>query len=53
MQEGVELITIDNGEIEIDIIPTRGMNVMSVRGESLTLGWDSPVKEMFIPQCEP
>lgn len=50
MQEGVELITIDNGEIEIDIIPTRGMNVMSVRGESLTLGWDSPVKEIVHPR---
>jgi len=50
MQEGVELITIDNGEMEIDIIPTRGMNVMSVRGEGLTLGWDSPVKEIVHPR---
>lgn len=50
MQNGVELVTIDNGEIEIEIIPTRGMNVMCVRGNGLTLGWDSPVKEIVHPR---
>ncbi|WDE97697.1 aldose 1-epimerase family protein [Lentisphaera profundi] len=50
MQEGVELVTINNGEIEIDIIPTRGMNVMSVRSKDITLGWDSPVKEIVHPR---
>lgn len=50
MQEGVELVTINNGAIEIDIIPTRGMNVMSVRSKDITLGWDSPVKEIVHPR---
>ena len=50
MQEGVELVTLNNGTIEIDIIPTRGMNVMSVRSKDITLGWDSPVKEIVHPR---
>ena len=35
-QDDVDLITIDNGEIVIRVIPTRGMNVLDVRkGEIL------------------
>lgn len=49
-QEGVELIEIDNGVLVITIIPTRGMNVMSVRSKNITLGWDSPVKEIVHPR---
>ena len=51
-QEGVRIITIDNGVLEIDIIPTRGMNVLEVRHKQhkgLRLGWNSPVKEVVHP----
>jgi len=48
-QDGVELITIDNGTLRITIIPTRGMNVFDVRLDSIRLGWDSPVKEHVHP----
>ncbi|MBI1373613.1 MAG: DUF4432 family protein [Phycisphaera sp.] len=52
-QEGVEVVTVDNGAITITVIPTRGMNILDVRdsrtGERL-LGWDSPVKEVVHPQ---
>ncbi|MCH2113568.1 MAG: hypothetical protein MK171_01465, partial [Pirellulales bacterium] len=30
-QQGVELITIDNGNMQIDIIASRGMGVLEVR----------------------
>lgn len=48
-QEGVELVTIDNGVMEIDVIPTRGMSIFEVRSGDLRLGWDSPVEEIVHP----
>jgi Domain of unknown function (DUF4432) len=48
-QEGVELIEIDNGRTTISIIPTRGMSVFRVRGGDITLGWNSPVKQIVNP----
>ncbi|MCM8526662.1 MAG: aldose 1-epimerase family protein [Lentisphaeraceae bacterium] len=48
-QEGIEIIEIDNGALIIKIIPTRGMNVLSVQSKDITLGWDSPVKEVVHP----
>ncbi len=49
-QEGVELITIDNGKLLITLVPTRGMSVLEARSGDLRLGWDSPVKEVVHPQ---
>ena len=48
-QEGVELLTLDNGKLKITVIPTRGMGIFDVRMGSLRLGWDSPVKEIVHP----
>jgi hypothetical protein len=48
-QEGVELITIDNGKLQITLVPTRGMSVLEVRSGDLRMGWDSPVKEVVHP----
>ena len=49
-QEGVELITIDNGAMQITIVPTRGMGVLQVQLGNIRLGWDSPVPEIVHPQ---
>lgn len=49
-QEGSELITIDNGKLQIVIVPTRGMSILEVRSGDVRLGWDSPVKEVVHPQ---
>lgn len=49
-QEGVELIRIDNGKLAITVIPTRGMNILRVESDDVTLGWDSPVKGVVHPQ---
>ncbi|MCA9032020.1 MAG: DUF4432 family protein, partial [Planctomycetaceae bacterium] len=54
-QEGVELVTLNNGNLEITVVPTRGMNVLKVRQKDGTgewadaLGWNSPVKQMVHP----
>lgn len=50
-QEGVELITIDNGKLLITVVPTRGMGILDVRQKNgdVRLGWDSPVKEVVHP----
>lgn len=48
-QEGVELITIDNGVMQIVVIPTRGMSIYEVRNKDLRLGWDSPVEGIVHP----
>ncbi|WP_442508144.1 aldose 1-epimerase family protein [Novipirellula sp. SH528] len=58
-QEGCELVTIDNGVLEIVVIPTRGMSVLRVTKKAnanapgtaaARFGWDSPVKEVVHPQ---
>ena len=48
-QEGVELVTLDNGKLQIVVIPTRGMGILEVTMGELRLGWDSPVKEVVHP----
>jgi hypothetical protein len=48
-QEGVRVVTLDNGALQIDIVPTRGMSIHEVRHDDLTLGWDSPVEELVHP----
>ena len=48
-QEGVDLITIDNGRLAVTIIPTRGMGILNVDSPDLRLGWNSPVKQVVHP----
>ncbi|QDT29306.1 aldose 1-epimerase family protein [Gimesia panareensis] len=48
-QEGVELITVDNGVMQIVIIPTRGMSIYEVRSKDMRLGWNSPVEGIVHP----
>ena len=48
-QEGSELIVVDNGLLQLTIIPTRGMGILSARLGDVHLGWDSPVKEVVHP----
>lgn len=51
-QEGVDLVTINNGALKIRVVPTRGMGILDVSdaqtGQRL-MGWDSPVKEVVHP----
>jgi len=49
LQEGVELIEINNGRLTVTIIPTRGMGLLDARMGNVRLAWDSPVKEVVHP----
>ena len=48
-QEGVELLTLDNGKLKIVVIPTRGMGILEVLSGEIRLGWKSPVKGVVHP----
>ncbi len=48
-QEGVDIIVLNNGKLTITVVPTRGMSVLRVESSDLTLGWNSPVKEVVHP----
>jgi hypothetical protein len=48
-QEGVDLITVNNGRIAITVIPTRGMGILRVESRDIRLEWNSPVKEVVHP----
>lgn len=49
-QEGVDVITVNNGRAEFVIVPTRGMSIWEVRAGDIRLGWDSPVEEIVHPK---
>ncbi len=49
VQEGVQLIEINNGRLTCTLIPTRGMGIQQVVCGDLTLGWNSPVKQVVHP----
>ncbi len=49
-QEGVDVIVIDNGKLQVAICPTRGMGVLWAKLGDVRLGWDSPVKEIVDPR---
>jgi len=44
LSDGIDVVTINNGVLEIDVLPTRGMGVWKGECSGLRLGWDSPVK---------
>jgi hypothetical protein len=49
LQEGVQVIEVDNGRLAFAILPTRGMGIWKGRCGRVTLGWDSPVKDPVNP----
>ena len=49
-QEHIWVVWIDNGKLQIGVIATRGMGILSVIMDGKrVLGWDSPVKDMVHP----
>lgn len=49
-QEGVALLTVDNGAMRITVVPARGMSILEVVAGDVRLGWNSPVKEVVHPK---
>ena len=48
-QHGVDVVELDNGEMTVVVVPTRGMNVLSAYTDDVDIGWDSPVKQVVHP----
>lgn len=48
-QEGSTLITIDSDGMQLVIIPTRGMGLLSAQSGDVKLAWHSPVDEVVHP----
>ncbi len=48
-QQGVDLVEIDNGAMTVVVVPTRGMGVLEAFTDDLSLGWNSPVREVVHP----
>lgn len=49
-QDGVKVLTVDNGAMTITLIPTRGMDIYNVKSGDITLGWKSPVEQHVNPK---
>ncbi len=44
LQEGVDVVEINNGKLSFAVLPTRGMGIWKGQCGKVSLGWDSPVK---------
>ena len=57
LSEGVDIVEIDNGQMRLVVIPTRGMGIWKARIGDETLGWRSPVRgpvhPKFVPLFDP
>lgn len=49
LQEDVEVLTLISDGLTIKLSPTRGLGILSVEGDGVRLGWDSPVEEIVHP----
>jgi hypothetical protein len=48
-QQGVELVELDNGEMTVVVVPTRGMGILEAFTDDVSLGWSSPVRQVVHP----
>lgn len=49
LQEGVDIVEIDNGKLSFAVLPTRGMGILEGACGGTRFGWDSPVKDPVHP----
>jgi hypothetical protein len=49
LQDGVDLIEVDNGALSLFIVPTRGMGIWKGIYRGIPLGWESPVRDLVNP----
>lgn len=49
LQEGVQVVEINNGKLHFAVLPTRGMGIWKGVCGNISLGWDSPVKDPVHP----
>jgi hypothetical protein len=44
VSNGIDVISVDNGALKFDILPTRGMGIWRGQYRDIRLGWDSPAR---------
>ncbi|TWT75696.1 hypothetical protein Pla123a_32060 [Posidoniimonas polymericola] len=44
LSDGVDLLTVKNGNLAIKILPTRGMGIWDMTYDGTRIGWQSPVR---------
>ncbi|MBB6479872.1 aldose 1-epimerase family protein [Spirochaeta isovalerica] len=49
LQEGVDVVEINNGRLSFAVLPTRGMGIWKGECGDVSLGWNSPVKTPVHP----
>ena len=49
IQDGIDLIEVDNGALSFFIVPTRGMGIWKGIYRGIPLGWESPVRDLVHP----
>lgn len=49
-RHGIDLIHLDNGALQLDILPTRGMSIWRGQFRDIRLGWDAPLHGPVHPQ---
>ena len=54
VSDGVDVVTLDNGRLSLEILPTRGMGIWRGMIDGVSVKWDSPVERpvhpMFVDQ---
>ena len=50
VSDGVDIITVDNGQLSFIVVPTRGMGIWKGEYQGIFLGWKSPVKNPVHPR---
>jgi len=49
-QDGVDIVTVDNGRLAFTIVPTRGFNIWRMWIDGLEVSWHSPVRQLVNPK---
>ena len=50
LSDGVDIITVNNGQLSFIVIPTRGMGIWKGEYQGIFLGWSSPVRNLVHPR---
>lgn len=49
LSDGVDVVEIHNGALQLEVLPTRGMGLWRGSFQGIPLGWDSPVRQPVHP----
>jgi hypothetical protein len=49
VSDGVDVLTVNNGKLSFDIVPTRGMGILKGQYEDVFLGWNAAIKNPIHP----